>query len=340
VKVGSGIGAPGHETQVELRAASPRQPQAPLRAQDRSTAPGANAASVAHRLSAHARRFMLVSATLLVASCSSIKLGYNNAEWLLVYSLDSYLDLDERQETLLRERARTLVGWHRATQLRDYAQVLDATAGRLRNPVSADDVLAFQDQVNAKMAAVGAHAAPDLAELAATLTPAQLDHLSSKLANDTSKARRELVRFAGRESTEERVRRFIERAESWFGPLRPEQVELVRESFARRPVDQEFWMAERERRQRDIVDVLTRIRNERPAHDTATRWLREYFAQLVLPAEPARRERVLAFRRMNAELLAALLNGATPEQRASAQKKLRGYADDFTTLAAALPRSG
>lgn len=315
-------------------------------AQDRSTGSRGERASRAlgarvHRLTSHARRFLLVSATLLVASCSSIKLGYNNAEWLLLYSLDSYLELDERQEELLRTRTRELLAWHRSTQLRDYVQVLESAAARIRTPVTTDDVLAFQDQMNARMTTVGTHAAPDLAELAATLSPAQLDHLSTKLANDTSKARRELVRFAGPESTEERVKRFIERADTWFGHLRPDQVELVRNSFAQRATDQEFWVAERERRQRELVQVLRRIQEEKPAHDTAARWVREYFAQLTQAADPARRERVQAFRRMNAELMAQLLNGASPEQRAHAQKKLRGYADDFATLANSRPpRSG
>lgn len=312
----------------------------PRPAQDRSTGSHANGTVVARRLTAHARQFLLVSATILVASCSSLKLGYNNAEWLLTYSLDSYLDLDERQEELLRARARNLLAWHRSTQLRDYVVFLETTAGRLRNPVTADDVLEFQDQVNARMSAVSTQAAPDIAELAATLLPAQLERLSTKLASDTSKARRELVRFAGPESTEERVKHFIERSETWFGPLRPDQVKLARESFLQRPVDQEFWMAERERRQRDMVQVLRRIQSEQPPQETAVRWLRDYFAQLALPGDPARRERVVAFRRMNAELTAQLLNGASPEQRAHVQKKLRGYADDFATLANGKQRSG
>lgn len=289
------------------------------------------------RLSRHARRFMLVSATLLIASCSSLKLGYNNADWLLVYSIDSYLDLDERQEEFLRERARELVAWHRSTQLRGYAELLDSAATRVRGSVAADDVLALQSQITERLAIVAAQAAPDLADLAATLTPAQLDHLQDRLARDMSKARLEAVRFANPES-DERLRRFVDRAETWFGTLKPDQVELVRRMLAERPIDASFWMAERERRQRATVDVLRRIQAERPSRDTAAAWLRNYFVDLVQPADPSWRERLEAMRRVNAEVVAALINGATAEQRTLVQKKLRGYAEDLGTLALARQR--
>jgi hypothetical protein len=49
------------------------------------------------RLSADARRVLALSVVLLVAACSSIKLGHNNADTLLMYGLDSYFDLDDSQ---------------------------------------------------------------------------------------------------------------------------------------------------------------------------------------------------------------------------------------------------
>jgi hypothetical protein len=54
---------------------------------------------------------------LLLAACSSLRLGYNNADTLLVYSLDSYLNLDDAQQELARERVSELLAWHRSTQL-------------------------------------------------------------------------------------------------------------------------------------------------------------------------------------------------------------------------------
>jgi hypothetical protein len=290
-----------------------------------------------HRLAAlgrHARAFVAASAAFVLAACSSIQLGYNNADTLLLYALDGYFDLDEAQEALARARARALLDWHRATQLRGYAALIEGAQSKLAGPVSAADVLAFQNDLYARLAALGERAAPDLAALALTLAPAQLDRFAHKLAQDTSKTRRELVRFAGRESLDERLKRYTERAESWFGRLDGRQRELIRDALAAQPDQHRFWMDERERRQQDLLAVLARIQRERPDEAVAAQWLREFFARLAMPAERERVERVVAFRQANAELIARLVNSATDEQRATLIRKLRGYAQDFTVLAA------
>jgi len=277
---------------------------------------------------------------LLFAACSTVKLGYNNADTLLAYSLDSYLKLDEAQQRLAQERIAALHRWHRGTQLAAYVQLLDDAQRKLAGPVDAGDVLAFNAGVNRLLAAIGEQAAPDLARLALTLKPEQVDRLADRMARDTSKARRELVRFAGAESLAQRTDRYTERAEDWFGRLSPEQREMIAAALARHPDAQEMWMSERELRQRELVAVIARIRAEQPPADTAAAWIRDYFAQLAEPRDPQRRARLAQVRLENAELVARLVNSATPAQRGAIRKKLRDYAGDFATLAAEASAAG
>ena len=279
------------------------------------------------------RRWLLLAA-LLLASCSAgVRLGYNNADTLLVYTIDGYIGLSPEQEQLVKERAGTLIAWHRATQLRDYAQLVETTRRRLDGPVTAADVLAFSDAINARLAAVGARAAPDLAQLALTLTPEQIARMQRKLASDNAKARRELVQLAGKETLDDRARRYAERADFWFGSLTREQMEVVRASLAKRPDGAGWWLDERERRQRELIALVQRIQAERPSEEVATGWLRAYFAQLQLPADAERRARVIEFRAVNAELVAQLVNAATPEQKAKLSNRLASFAQDFVALA-------
>jgi hypothetical protein len=298
---------------------------------DRSTG---DAAARRGGLGTHARRFILISVTLLVAACSSLKLGYNNADTLLLYALDNYLDLDERQQALAGERVRRLLGWHRATQLAGYAQLLAEAQRTLGGSVGADEVATLQQRMNAKLAAIGEQVAPDLAALAQTLSPAQIDQFAAKLAKESSRARRELVRFAGgRESVDARVKRYRERAESWFGAVNEAQTQILRDALESRT--EAWWLDERERRQNEMVQLLRQIQDEQPPAAEAARRVRDFFAQLVEPSDEARRVALMEYRRANAELIARLINAATPAQRATLAKKLRGYADDFTALAAA-----
>jgi hypothetical protein len=282
-----------------------------------------------------ARRLLLLGAALLVAGCSTgLRLGYNYADTLLAHSIDGYVGLTPEQGLFVKERAAGLIAWHRATQLRDYAQLIETTRGKLDGTVSADDVLTFNREVNSRLAALGERAAPDLVQLAMMLTPEQMARLQRKLAKDNSKARRELVQLAGRESVDDRVRKYTERANYWFGELSREQVELLRAAVLQNPGSATWWVEERERRQRELLVVLQRIQSERPSDEIATAWLRTYFAGLQQPAEPDRRDRMAEFRLANAELIAQLINASTPEQKAHLSRRLAGFAQDFAALAA------
>jgi len=129
---------------------------------------------------------------LLIAACSTVRMGYNNADTLLLYSLERYVSLTSEQEELVKRRVASLMDWHRATQLTDYAAFIQGARGRLDGSiVTPAEVLAFSEGLNARMAALGERAAPDAAALALTLTPAQIDQLERKLVDDNIKARKQ-----------------------------------------------------------------------------------------------------------------------------------------------------
>jgi hypothetical protein len=280
---------------------------------------------------------------LAVAACSSLRLGYNNADTLVVYSLDRYFDLDDAQERLAKERVRTLLAWHRNTQLADYAQVLDGAQRRLdaspAAPLTADEVLGLQGELGERMLEIGRQAALDLAQLARSLSDAQMQHFTDKLAADNARLRKERAQAARRvdgspeAQNAERIRRSLDRARDWLGPLTREQEALVRDAALRRPDGEQRWLDERERRQRALVVVIERIRAAQMAPENGAALLNAYFTELAVPAAVEQRAAVQAMRQSNAQLIAQLLNSATPEQKAALLKRLRGYADDFTVLA-------
>ena len=280
-----------------------------------------------------ARLAAITALAVSVSGCAAIKLGYNNADTLALLQLDNYVDLTADQELTAKERINALMAWHRATQLRDYAAFVDKIRTKLGNPVTVADVTEFNQQLNARMMTAADKAAPDIAHLALTLTPEQIDRAAKKIANDATKARREFVR-AEKDSGAERIKKYGERAESWFGKLTDEQREIIRKSLASRPTDATWWIDERERRQREFIVLLRKIQADRPTEEAAARWLRTYFTQLNVAPESERRARAESYRRGSAELVAQLINHATPEQRVMLDKKLNDYAHDFRSLAA------
>jgi hypothetical protein len=157
--------------------------------------------------------------------------------------------------------------------------------------------------------------------------------MERKFASDNVKARRELVQFAGKETVDDRLKKYAERAEFWFGSLSREQLEIVRASLVQRPSNAAWWIDERERRQRELIAIVQRIQAERPSESIATGWVRGYFSQLQSPADPERRRAIEQFRAGNAELIAQLINAASPEQKAALSRKLGSFVDDLSALA-------
>jgi hypothetical protein len=283
------------------------------------------------------RRLVFLLAVLallgLAAGCSSLRFGYEHADTLLLASLDRYFDLDAEQKELAQRRIETLLAWHRATQLEDYSALLREAREKIRGPVTADDVLAFEAKFRQRLSVLSERAAPEIARLALTLQPKQLAHMQGKWAEDDEEFREAHADGDPEEPEKLQARRFIKGTEFWLGELSREQTALVRADFARREGATRFREEERERRRREWLAVLEGIRSERPDPKQATERVRAFFAALADQPDPARRVQAAALRRSNAALIAALVNAATPDQRAALGEKLEGFAGDFTALA-------
>jgi hypothetical protein len=278
------------------------------------------------------RALLLGLFAVLFVACSTIKVGYNHADTLLLRQLERYVDLTSDQEQAVKQRLAALMSWHRATQLSDYAAFLQQTRGRLDGFVTGVEVLEFNEGLNRRLAVIGDRIAPDFAALALTFSPQQIDQIERKLVDDNVKARKELAREV-RQAIDERAKKYAERSEFWFGRLTPEQLQIVRTSLASRPVDSLYWIEARERRTRELVALLRRIEAEHPGADTAANWIRAYFVELARPSNAEQRARAEAFRRDNAQLVAQLVNSASAEQRAHLDRRLSGFASEFVQLA-------
>jgi hypothetical protein len=278
------------------------------------------------------RLLALTAIVLVAAACSTIRVGYNHADRLLLHSLDRYVDLTNEQEDGVRRRMNSVMAWHRATQLPDYAAFVQRTRSLLSGSITAVEVLEFNAGLNERLSVLGERIAPDFAALALTFTPAQLDQLERKLVDENRRDRRESAKEM-KQALDARARKYAERAEFWFGKLNEQQVEVIRRSLVERPVDSLYWIEARERRSANLVALLRRIHAEQPSEDTAADWIRTYFAGLARPADPGQRVRAETFRRDNAVLIAQLVNSATPQQRAHLDRRLSGFASEFVQLA-------
>lgn len=286
---------------------------------------------------ARLRGLAAIMCALLVAGCSAVRLGYPGAPQLTWWWLDGYFDVDSANTPRVKASIEGWFEWHRQTQLPEYAAWLSSVERRLGEPVSAAQMCQWLDQGRRLLQPALDRALDAAVELVPVLGPAQLAHLEQRQAKQLAQARREYLEGDARARQEDAVDRMVQRAERFYGRLGEAQRRAVERSVAASPMDPARWLADRERRQRELLQTLRRWQSERP--DRAQ--MRATLRQLAEQAEHGTDAGYRAYRQRVTEhqcrLAAELHQLATPAQRAKARQQFRTWEDDLRALAADRP---
>src|SRR5690606_14287014 len=147
-------------------------------------------------------------------------LAYNQADVVAAWRADRYFDLDGEQKDLLRAGLDRFHAWHRATQLADYAELLDAAQGRIATGVSEQDAAWMREALLRRYRVLVRQGHEDAAHVLATLTEAQIAAARRQFDQDNRKfAREHGIGLSPDEQRRRRAQRNIERIEDWTGPL-------------------------------------------------------------------------------------------------------------------------
>ncbi|MES2258902.1 MAG: DUF6279 family lipoprotein [Pseudomonadota bacterium] len=282
------------------------------------------------------RYFFTIAALLLLAACSSLRLAYNTGDTLLYWWLDAYVDLDSDQKPEVKSDINDLFHWHRKTQLHDYVQVMRTAQKQLQGPVTTADLQADYKDIRTRTEALLYKAAPDLAELALSLKPEQIAQMEKKFNKNSRDFRNKNMKGDREEQQKFRYKKSMEQFTLWFGNFSSVQEEQIRKASDARPLDNELWLDERTRRQRNIIALAKKIQQERPSKEAAqamiSALIKETFERMEKPSE--RKAFFDTYTNSTIELVLTVIRIATPEQKAHAQKRMQGWIDDFNALAA------
>ncbi len=275
----------------------------------------------------------IISALLLVllAGCSAVQTGYNNAPALLYWWLDGYIDFEDAQARPVRESLDALHAWHRRQELPAYAEWLGRLQQQAGATVTPEEVCSHLTQVRAHLQRLGEQSAEGLARLAPSVQPEQLRHLARQFEKHNQKWRAEWLDGSSAELLERRLERTVERYEDFYGGLSEAQKTLLRQRLTASSFDARLAWAERLRRQQDMLRVLQEHRNgERPAHVKAE--MLALVQRSLTPPEPAARAQFERMLHEGCQSIAALHNSASEAQRRRLGEKLRGYEADLQAL--------
>lgn len=281
------------------------------------------------------RMLFLFALVALATACSSVRFTYNNGDTMLYWWLNNYLDLDGQQSGFVKQDIDQLFQWHRQTQLRDYAGLLSKWQRQLSGNPTQEDLLANYRDIRVRTELLALKAVPELADLARSVKPEQLAQLEKKFASNNEKFRKKFMQGNRDKQQQARFERSMDQLEQWFGDFSREQETILRKVSDARPLDNEAWLQERQMRQQKIIALVRKVQHERLSKEQTMAQihslLREFFDR---PQAPERKAFYDAQLEGTTRFILTAINIATPAQKAHAQKRMQGWAEDFKTLAA------
>jgi hypothetical protein len=280
-------------------------------------------------------RMSLFLLVCLLASCSALRLGYASGDTFVYWWLNSYVDFTDEQKPWVKAHIDNLFTWHRKTQLRDYAQLLSQIQQRLQGKVTPADVQTDYASLKKRALTVLDKALPQLTDLALSLQPQQIAHLEKKFVSNNESYRKDYLRGSLEDRQLFRYKKVMKQAEYWFGNFSAQQEAQIRAASDARPLNNDVWMAERVRRQQELLRILRKIQAERPSKETTAALLREYIERSFDNFTYAENKAFFDGSRDGmAQMTAVIVNVATPAQKAHALKRVQNWVDDCQALAA------
>ena len=177
-------------------------------------------------------------------------------------------------------------------------------------------------------------AEPQLAWLAAQLTDAQIRNLQRKQASSNADWKKEWVDVTPDTLREQRFKQLLSRAETFYGTLDEPQKAALRAYIAQSSFDPQRTYAERLRRQKDLVQMLQKIAQDRANTEQARTLLRGYIARFNTSPDAAYQRYAQTLVQEGCEGFSRVHNAMTAAQRFKAVQSVKGYEQDFLVLAA------
>lgn len=282
---------------------------------------------------------LLLLAVFWLGGCSGTRIAYNNADTLVRWMAHDYFALEGAQDEDFKARLALFHSWHRSEELPRYSLLMTGVGDKLAEGLSAPKLLWAWESVTAGYRRMAARAAPELAAVLSTLTPAQFDRLQEKFGESDAEYAKKYLKGGEAAQRKRRDERNLELMHEWFGDLSDEQEAQLKSASARLPLLYALRLQNRQRRQDEFTALLKTYRSPAELEPRLKQWLTEWEEG----ESPEYRRLSDLNRERYIQMLLELDRGLTPAQRAHAVARFYKYAEIFKELSErnkpALPNS-
>lgn len=271
----------------------------------------------------------------LLGSCSTARLGYSNADTIVYWWLDAYVDFRSSQKAKVKQDVAQLLSWHRSTQLPQYVQALTQMQSLLvANPGTAEIAATFR-QVEQLSQVILLKAVPELTDFVLTMDESQKAHLARKFEKNNESFRDKYIDLAPEKQFKERRKKIMKQTDEWLGSVNREQEVIIIRYLEKHPPNYTQWLDDSITRQRVALQLLMQIQAEKPSREVAQAMVqRAILATYEAPEQIERRAEFDASRVAMQQLISSILQASTQEQKTHARNKLQDWIDDCKYLIA------
>ncbi len=171
-------------------------------------------------------KYKLIVLLLIIAfvqGCSS-KFAYNNADWLAQWYIDDYVDLSRDQNQNLDIELKSVLKWHRETQLLQYRQQLVDLSNDLDHlPISEQTWLKHFNQITDHWQRLRRELSIRAATFAPQLDQYQVNYLFAKLEDNSKERLEDFNEKTIKEYREDRLDGLLETLENYLGSVSKQQ---------------------------------------------------------------------------------------------------------------------
>ncbi|MCG6940623.1 MAG: DUF6279 family lipoprotein [Thiohalocapsa sp.] len=262
---------------------------------------------------------------LLIAGCSGMQLAYNTADFFIENYADDYLRLDNAQIQRWAPTLEAALAKHRQQELPYLAAFFNSAQNDARKGFTRANVGCLLNQFDVIYRRHFKLAAATAAPLLADLDKGQIDTLARKFRKE-AREDAEDAETPANVRVEKRAKRYAKSLQWWIGDPSARQHRIVRDVVAELP-DSAGWYRYRDRKRRELIDLLRSGASSARIERFLTAWLVDY---TDMPPDVSRGRREL--RQSMTDLLVRLDDSLSDAQRRKLIDRLTGLRRDFMRL--------
>ena len=262
---------------------------------------------------------ILLFIVTLLGSCS-MKWWYEQSDWIMLWKIDLYFDLDRNQSDKVESRIKDLLLQHRKQIIPEHIKFLKGVQKRAVDKLSDQEIEWFLAGIQQQIKVIVQHVVKDVAFFYSSLTPEQIQHYREEILEDNENIEEQLA-LASEKRRLKKAENITETLGDWFGGLSDVQERQFIRQLLTIPDTYEQWYRERLRRQRLFLQYLREHKGPKILEET----LRDWFL-IQTPKKWTANNPVIIkiFRNIDGMV--------TIKQRKHFRDKLQTWIDDFSSL--------